>query len=514
MENNRTKASIVTAFSNMGAQILTILLEFSVRSVFIYKLGEAYLGVSGLFQNILGILSLAELGVGSAITYYLYKPAAMSDTERLKSLMHLYKVCYNIIGGIVLLVGVSLMPFLPLLVNMEVELPINLYVVYSLYLLNSALTYLLFAYKTALFSAYQQMYKIAGVQFVTKLFSSVLAIILLLFTGNFYTYLLCLIIGTILHNLLLSHIADRNFKFLKEKEYTKLDRLELKGIFKNVYAVFVLKIGDASLYSTDNILTSVICGTVVVGYLSNYNLIVTGVGSIYNAVVKALLPSVGNLNAEADDKKQLKLLYELNFIHAWFLTFFSVSLMSLLQPFIRLWTQYAGNAGYVLPMSIPFLLGLNFWIQCYMQIVAQFKSTKGLFWYGKYFQLLEGFANLLLSVLLGKMWGLFGIVIATTISMVFIGLFPYPYFLFHYGYSESVLPFYFVLVKDFLLLMVCYIVVQLMSLWIVQDTVFTFIYQCIICVIVPNLIIYLVRRRSQEMQLVKDLVMRVLWRRR
>lgn len=513
MNQSRTNTAIITIISNTGAQVLTLLLEFAVRSVFIYKLGEAYLGVSGLFQNVLGILSLAELGVGAAITYYLYKPAATNDTKRLKSLIHLYKRCYNLIGGIILLLGILLMPFLPNLVNMEVELPVNLYVIYFLYLLNSALTYLLFAYKTALFTAYQQMYKIAGVQAVTKLVSSSLSIILLLCTGNFYAYLLCLIFGTVLQNLLPSHIANRNFPFLKEKDYTKVDRLELKVIFKNIYGVFVFKIGDASLYSTDNILVSMICGTVVVGYLSNYNLIVRGVGTIYSAVVNAILPSVGNLNAEAGDEKQLKRFYEMNFLHAWLLTFFSVSLMVLLQPFVRLWTQHAGNAGYVLPMSIPFLLGLNFWIQCYMQIVGQYKSTKGLFWYGKYFQLLEGAANILLSILLGKLWGLFGIIVATTISMVFIGFLPYPYFMFHYGYHKSIFPFYLVAVKDFLLLITCYIAIQVMSLWIIQTTVLTLLYQGTLCVIVTNLIIYLVRRKTPEMRIAKDLAMRILRRR-
>lgn len=512
MKQNRTRATIVTAFSNTGAQILIILLEFAVRSVFIYKLGEAYLGVSGLFQNILGILSLAELGLGPAITYYLYKPAATDDTERLKSLIHLYKRVFNLLGGLILLAGVLLMPFLPYLVNMEVELPVNLYIIYFLYLLNSSLTYLLFAYKTALFTAYQQMHKVAGIQSVTKVFSAILSVILLIVTQNFYAYLLCLITETVAHNLLLSHIADRNFPFLKEKEYTKVSRSELKEIFKNVYAAVVFKMGDAALYSTDNILISMLCGTVTVGYFSNYNLIVKGVGKFYSAVTSAILPSVGNLNAKESDEKQLQLFNELNFIHAWVLNFCSVSLMVLLQPFISLWTRHTGNVGYVLTMSIPVLLGLNFWIQSYMQIVGQYKNTKGLFWYGKYIQLSMGLTNVILSVIFGKIWGLFGIVAATTVSMLAISFLPFPYYLFHYGYKRSVLPFYAVCLKDFLLLMLGYGAVRLLSLWIVQTTVFTFIYQGLLCLIVPNLIVYLVQRRSPEMQMTKKLVIRILRR--
>ena len=506
MNQNRTRSTIVTILSNTGAQILILLSEFAIRSVFIYKLGEAYLGVSGLFQNILGLLSLAELGVGSAITYYLYRPATTNDTERLKSLMHLYKACYNLIGGVILVGGTLLMPFLQALVNMEVELSVNLYVIYFLYVLNSAITYLLFAYKTSIFIAFQQMYKIAGVQAASKIISSVLIIVLLLITGSFYTYLFCMIGATVLHNLILSHIANKNFPFLKEKEYTKVSRAELKDILKNVYAVFVFKMGNVCLNSTDNILISTICGTVVVGYYSNYYLVVGAVRTAYNAVMNAILPSVGNLNAKEDDSKQLELFDKLNFIHSWFLSFCCVSLTVLLQPFIYLWTQRTGNADYVLPISIPILLGLNFWITWYMQIVSQFKFTKGLFGYGKYFQLWVGLVNLVLSFLLGRLWGLFGIVAATTISMITIGFIPFPYFLFHYGYQKSVLPFYFVCLKDFLLMAVGYIAVRLMSLWIVQTTVWTFIYQCVLCAIVPNLIIYLVRRKSKEMQIVKDIV--------
>lgn len=505
MSGNRTRASVLTVLSSTGAQVLIILSQFLVRSVFIYQLGEAYLGVSGLFQNVLGLLSLAELGIGSAITYYLYKPAAFGDRERVKSLMHLYKFCYNAIGGVILFVGLLLMPFLRYLVNMDAELPINLYLVYYLYVVDTAITYLLYAYKIAIFTAYQQMYKVAGIQAVTKVGSSVLSVILLYLTHNFYAYLISLILATVVQNLLISRIADKNFPFLADKDYTKISRSELKDIFKNIYAVFVFKLGNASLDSTDNILISIICGTVTVGYYSNYSLIVRAVTTVYNAILNAIMPSVGNLNAEADDDKQLKTLRGLNFINSWILSFCAISLMILLKPFIFLWTRYTGNENYVLAESISVIVGLNFWIKWYMKIIGQFKDTKGLFWYGKYFQLWEGIGNLLLSIYMGHLFGLTGIVLATTISMLVIGFLPYPYFLFRYGYHRSVFPFYLVCLKDLLLMLLGYGVVRMLSLWIVHASVLTFIFQCVLCLTVPNLIIYLVRRRSPEMQMVKEL---------
>ena len=347
------------------------------------------------------------------------------------------------------------------------------------------------------------------VKAVTKVGSSVVAIIFLIYTENFYIYLLTIISATVIHNLLLSYIADRNFPFLKDKAYTRIGKTELLEIFKNVYAVFIFNFGSVTLNFTDNILISMICGTVVVGYYSNYTMIISAITTAYRAIIDAIVPSVGNLNAQTDDDKQIKVLMDLNFYHFWLISFCAISLMTLLSPFVSLWTKYTGNVGYVLPEIIPILLGINFWFCWYMHIITQFKTTKGLFWYGKYVQLLEGLINLVLSAILGHFIGLTGIVLATTISMVCIGLPPYPYFLFHYGYQKSAFPFYKVCVNNFMIFIIGYLLVRLLSLWIVQVTLVSFVYQCMLCLIVTNGIICFVYRKTPQMQALRVLLTRL-----
>ena len=188
MENTRTKNVVLIAFTSVIRQFLNIITQFISRTVFIYVLGAEYLGLNGLFSNILSLLSLAELGIGSAISFYLYKPIAENDKERIKTLLSFYKVCYRVIGLTIIVIGLMVCPILPRIVNFKQNVPVNLYLVYVLYLLNIAMTYLVYAYKQALPLANQEQYKIEKLNMLFVIFNCLIDVVILLVFKN---YVIC-----------------------------------------------------------------------------------------------------------------------------------------------------------------------------------------------------------------------------------------------------------------------------------------------------------------------------------
>lgn len=512
MGTGRTENSIKATISNLILQIVTIFMSFAVRTVFIYKLGEVYLGLNGLFSNILGVLSLAELGVGTAITFYLYKPAAEGNIERLKSLMHLYNYCYKIIGGLIFVIGLLVVPFLPRLINFDAALNINIYVIYILYLLNTVSSYFMFAYRRATFIAFQQLYKLGIMDTFLKIISSIMIICVLFVTGDFILYLIINITTTLFSNLCVGYKTGKMFPWLNDKKYNKIDKKEIKGIFKNVYAVFVFNIGSSLLMSTDNMIISFFCGTAVVGFYSNYSLISGSVTTAYNTILNSILPSVGNLNTEGNDAKEIKMIDNLSMLNAWILNFGAVALMILLNPFILLWTTKSGNTGYVLGEPIAIVTGFNLWLMWYMQIIGQFKNTKGLFQYGKYIQCIEGIVNIILSIFFAKIGGLFGIIVATSISIIFVGFIPYPHFLYKYGYNKSAIDFLRKTFVNFILLWISFGISKLFVMLIPKVNIVSFIYYICICLVVPNLVFYLYYRKKEEFIFAKNIINRIILR--
>ena len=304
-QKSRTEYSILNIITGLGGYALNTIIGLVCRMVFTRTLSAEYLGVGGLFTNILSMLSLAELGVGSAIVFALYKPLATGDKEKIASLVNFYGQCYKVIGIAVGIIGIALMPFLNLLVE-EPNIKESIYLIYGLYLFNSASSYF-FSYRSSLIMAAQQNYIVTATNYVITICQSILQIIWLVATREYIGYLIIQCVGGLIYNFVISYIARRKFPYIVAKDIKPLEENERSGLIRNVRALVIWKISGLLVNSTDNIIITYFSGLATVGLSSNYTLLSTTLNSLLNQLFSSISASVGNLNAIESKEKKLKM---------------------------------------------------------------------------------------------------------------------------------------------------------------------------------------------------------------
>ena len=405
-------------------QFLTLLLSFASRTVFIYVLGARYLGINGLFSNILAMLSLAELGIGSAISYYLYKPIALNDKERIKSLMQFYKTCYRVVGFAIIGFGCLIMPFLNKMVNLNQPIPENLYLIYFLFLLDSAFTYLFWAYKQAIMFANQQQYKIEKINIAFAILSCCVDIIVLLIFKSFIIYLLFKMAIVIVKNIIIAKKIDKAFPHLKEKDIKRLSKTEVKDIFKGVFNESVFKLGSTLFNSTLNIIVSIFIGTIIVGYYSNYYMIIGQVGIVFGLIMGSIVAGIGNVVATETTEKTYTLYKQLDMGVFLVNAFCTICMFQLLNSFVHLWLGHVGRE-YVLSQVIVGLICLDFFLNNSCQVIATYRTAAGLFKVGRDRQVIAGIINIPLSIGLIKLFGFSGAFMSPVLCKLFITVCPF-----------------------------------------------------------------------------------------
>lgn len=408
---SRIRNSLFNITTGVGSQVLIMIISFGVRTIFIYCLGKTYLGVNGLFSNVLSILSFAELGIGQAIVYALYKPIADGDEERMLSLMKLFGKVYRILFFVILGLGLSLMPFLPYFIHDFDTIP-DLNIIYLMYLASSASSYL-FAYKSTFLTACQKNYMVSYVGIIVYLISSSMQVISLLIFNSFILYLSINLASTLLQNIYVAHKVDRIFPFLKRKDAKILSKEDLRKIKKNVYSLILYKIGALSLSSTDNLLISMFVGLITVGLFSNYTIILGTVSSILGIAFVNLSASIGHLNATESDDRKYFMFKVINLAVFWLYSYSTICIYVLISPFIvNCWLGESFGLG----DNIVFIMCLNFYIHAMLFAPVQYRQTLGLFVQGKYRPIISAIINIVVSVILGKYYGLAGILWGTAIT--------------------------------------------------------------------------------------------------
>lgn len=430
-KNSRTKNSLINSVYASMAQIITILLNFVVRTVFIKVLSAEYLGVNGLFTNIITMLSLADLGIGISIPYTLYKPLAEDNRTKIQALMKLYSKIYNAIGLVVLAVGVAITPFLKYIIKDMPAIPeINL--IYILFVVNSACSYF-FVYKQLLLDSDQKGYITSKITMISMFMRSIIEIIILYVTRNYIAYLLINIITTITQNILISMKCNKMYPYIKEKTKEKVSKEDIQDLKKNTSALIIYRIGTVALTGTDSIIISKFLGVVMVGIYSNYLLITNAISKVISQLFSAITASIGNLVVTTDEKKSEDILYKLQFLNFWLYTFFSVCIIALINPFIKLWI----GQQYLLDNNVAFVIGLNLYISGMQNVVSSFRNAYGLFVQGKYRPIIMTIVNIIVSILLAQIMGILGVILATAFSRLFIiGIYD-PIVLFKYGLKDK-----------------------------------------------------------------------------
>lgn len=436
----RIKNSINNIMTGLVGQLILTITGFITRTVFINILGSTYLGVSGLFSNILTVLSFAELGVGQAIVFSLYKPIAEEDEEKICSLMRLYSKIYHILFLIVLALGLLILPFLPYIIKDIDSIP-HIRIIYVMYVFNSASTYL-FSYRGTFVTANQKNYVINAMSFGSNIIMAVIQIICLIQFKNYFLYLGIQIAFGIFQNILTYLYSSKKFPFLKRKDIKPLEKRELTKIKENIKALILYKIGTISLNSTDNIIISSFVGVVTVGLYSNYLLLQTSVTAFLSTVFNNLTASIGNLNAKETNDKKIFIFNVINLVTFWFYTVCSVCLFVCMTPFINIWI----GDEYVLPVSVSLIIAVNTYIAGMLFAPFNYRQTMGIFVEGKWRPIISAVINIVVSILFAEIWGLPGVLWGTAVARLTTNVWFDPYLVFKRGMKISPIIYY----KDYL----------------------------------------------------------------
>jgi O-antigen/teichoic acid export membrane protein len=431
--SSRTSNTIKSTAAGLVGYAVTYIATFIYRTVFIYLLGQTYLGIQGLFSNILSMLSLAELGISTAITFSLYKPIASNDKEKIKSLMHYFKIAYLIIGGLILLIGLSLTPFLDFFIKERPDIPESLILIYLLFIADTVVSYAL-VHKQAIIRADQKVYIISIATNACHILRDICQIIWLLIAKNYIPVLIIQILSTFLLNAYLANKANKLYPYLKDKNISKLDEESKRDITEKVKSLFFYKIGAFIVNGTDNLLISKFIGIITVGVYSNYNTLIAMIKTLTNYFIKAVTPSVGNYTATKTVKESEMLFYELNFLVFWIFSFCSAMFIGLINPFIIVWI----GKDYLLDLKTVWIIILNFYLYGLHQNQLIYRNVLGLYTYCRWKPIVEAIINIIASLLFIKLFGLFGVFLGTTASFVCTSLWVEPYVLYKYYFKASV----------------------------------------------------------------------------
>ncbi len=501
MRVNNSIRNVITALIGQG---LGIILSFIGRGVFINTLGMEYLGINGLFTNVLSILSLAEMGVGTAIIYSLYSPLAHGDKRQVRALMTFYEQVYRTIGVTIFILGIALVPFLKYIIKGQPDIP-YLYLIYLLFLINTVVSYF-FAYKRSLIIADQKNYIATMYRYGFYIVLNVCQIILLLTTKSFIGFLIVQISVTILENLMIANKANKMYPFLRDKTKIKLGIESRKEITKNVKALLCHKIGWIVVSGTDNIIISSFLGVYWVGLYSNYYLVTNALNIVIGQIFNALTASVGNLNALESKEKTYNVYKKILFANFWIVGFSSVCLISLFNLFIGVWL----GEEYIFESNVVLVIVINFYISMVRKATLVYKDAMGLFWYDRYKPLFEAGINMVISIILVPKLGIIGVFIGTLISTITTAFWIEPYVLYRYGFKIKIRKYFQEYFKyTTVVLIMAIITYQLCNIF-KSITLGNLIIRAFICLTIPNIIFMTCFYRTDEFKYFMKILIKVI----
>lgn len=389
---------------------LTYLLGFLLRTVIIRIMGEAYAGVNGLFTNILGVLSFAELGFGTALNYSLYEPVAKNDDEKIKSLMRLYKRVYEIVAFVIAIVGTAIIPFLPYLINEPQGLK-DVEIYYCIYLFTTVTSYFV-SYKYSLVNARQENYLYSIINMVSTCATYGFQIVGLIVTKNFLYFLIIGAVVDLIQKIWISLYLNKRYPILNEKNVKVLERNERQKIWKNTKALVFHKIGDVSVHQTDNIIISAFVNVSMVGRVSYYSYFINAANQILLVALNSVVGTLGNLISEESTEKQYSTYRVYRFVTFWMYGYVSIGLYFMLNKVVRFFVGY----DIALSKLIIFLLVLDFYMIGQRSSLNNMKMAGGVFQQDQYIAIIQAVVNLVVSIILVVKVGLVGVYIGTIVQ--------------------------------------------------------------------------------------------------
>lgn len=491
---SRIQSSKKNIVYGAAGKIARITAKFLIRTVIIQSLGAAYLGLDGLFLNVVSVLSIAEMGISSAICFSLYKPIVQNNSYEMQQYLQLYKKIYTILGWFMLLIGLAITPFLQFIVNFPDGLSINYQLIYVLFLLSTVSTYWFGAYKSVIFTADQSNYVVTNVQNAVYCVAAIVQVVALLCTNNYYLYLIISIACNVVTNLVLSMFAEYAYPQVFSLKPNPLSDENRHELFKNVYGLALTKIATVIYTSSDNIVISVFVGTVVVGYYSNYLEVVSGVTGVISILFSGILSSIGNVNASGDRDKMYDVFKKMLFANMWIYGVCFTCLMQLFQDFIALW---AGK-DYLFGNSIVYLIGLMFLLPGLGNTCTIYKDACGLFWQTRYRACATALMNIVVSIILAARIGIAGVFIGTIVSFLTTTLLYDSRILYNEKFEKNVKHYYFWFCKSVVYIVLINLFIGVALRWLVATSWSMMLLKSVICFAAVNGIYLLLFRKLPE----------------
>lgn len=499
MKLNRKKNAYKGMIAGILNKIIVMVLPFVMRTIILYYLGTQYLGLSSLFTSILGLLGLAELGIGSAMVFSMYKPIAEDDTETICALLNLYRKLYRIIGVVITFCGLCLLPFLNKIIVGDFPLDINIYILYIIYLVNSILTYFLFSYKNSLLDAHQRKDVDLNIGSILTILEYLIQIVLILWTRNYYAYVVIFPIFTFLGNIIRAYWVAKMYPNYKCKG--NLARDLKNSIYKKVMALALHKIGNVISLSSTNIIVSSFCGLTAVAIYGNYYYIMNCIISVIGIVYASFTAGIGNKMMLESVESNKATFNNLFFVNMWITICCSSCLMCLYQPFMHLWVGAKGDL--LLPIIVVVAFVFNFYIQLIRKVVGLFNDAAGIWREDQFKPIIGAVVNIVFGVMLVKAYGIIGGVLGFSISLIVVEL-PWEIFvLYKYYFKKGIKSFVGNLGIYTLVALLCVSITYFIcSLFVFPDFI-AFIVKLFVSIIMPNLILYIVFHKRMEFIYVK-----------
>lgn len=490
--------------------LTTQILGFVLRTIFIAHLGDTLNGVNDLYTSILSVLSMAELGVGTALNYSLYGPVARKDYGKIKSYMRLYRQAYRVIGLVIAVIGLAVSPFLPYLVKQPRGVSVrDMTLYYFIFLFNTVSSYFV-AYKYSLVNAEQNNYIQTNIITVTKMATVALQIIVIIMTENFYLYLLTAAFVELVQKFFVSWYLNRRYPYLEDKNVVKLSREETGEIVRKTKALMFHKIGDVARLQTDSMIISGFINVTLVGYVGNYNMILTSVSNFVNIIFNSVLSSFGNLIATESRDKQYQVFRVYRFFACWVYGFSAVGFFLLLTPLIILWPSV--GPGKILPAAVVGLILTDYYFKGDRIVLSNFKTAAGVFEQDKYLALIQGGVNLVISIVLVQKIGLAGVYIGTIVSGLIANL-TKPFIIYKACFDRSVSTYFVDSVKYLAVILgILVILAGVKSVVLQEVTVLSFAGMFVLITVVFNGVFLLLFGRTEEFGYLWGIVRRKLGR--
>lgn len=488
----RIQRSKLNTVTTLFTSIFMGVMSFIERTAFNRFFIEDYLGLYSFNYNLISMLSFIELGIATSIAYALYAPVEYDDKDQIIAIMRFFHKAYLIIGTIIVLGGIAILPFFPVLLNTEIPI-YQAQIYFMIFLCSSALTYFV-SFRNILLAAYQENYKITfwtNTSYTLMYFAEVIVSIT---TQNFFYYSLCILFGNLFKVLVLRHIALKEFPFLKSKKKIKLDKAIKTHIYKNTRGLINTKLGQILINSTDSVLISMMVGTAFLGKYANYQMITAGLLQVSTVLPTSITSSVGNAGVTESKRSLARSFSALDFSSFLIYSIITIVIINVSNPIIATFF----GADRILPFSSVILICINFYISNLREILLTFKSSLGLYWQDRKRPIIGGITNLVTSIIFGKFWGFNGIILGTIFTHVFVNLAIEPLVIFHDGLYHSAFWYYITAIGRFILVAAISALTIFVMKWIPDIGIFWIIIRILISSLITLPIFYLVFRKNDD----------------